>query len=51
MPRSSFGNVSAEHKGESEDDDADCAIDHNESVLKKYGEQLKIGTIGEKAKL
>ena len=25
--------------------------DHNESVLKKYGEKLKIGTIGEKAKL
>lgn len=26
-------------------------LDHNESVLKKYGEKLKIGTIGEKAKL
>lgn len=25
--------------------------DHNESVLKKYGDKLKIGTIGEKAKL
>jgi len=24
---------------------------HNESVLKKYSERLKIGTIGEKAKL
>lgn len=24
---------------------------HNESVLKKYGDKLKIGTIGEKAKL
>lgn len=24
---------------------------HNESVLKKYGEKLKIGTVGEKAKL
>jgi len=24
---------------------------HNESVLKKYGERLKIGTVGEKAKL
>lgn len=25
--------------------------DHNESVLKKYGDKLKIGMIGEKAKL
>lgn len=24
---------------------------HNESVLKKYSEKLKIGTVGEKAKL
>jgi len=24
---------------------------HNESVLKKYSERLKIGSIGEKAKL
>jgi len=24
---------------------------HNESVLKKYSERLKIGTVGEKAKL
>jgi len=24
---------------------------HNESVLKKYGSKLKIGTVGEKAKL
>lgn len=28
-----------------------CPADHNESVLKKYGDKLKIGTIGEKAKL
>ena len=28
-----------------------CTADHNESVLKKYGDKLKIGTIGEKAKL
>ena len=28
-----------------------CAQYHNESVLKKYSERLKIGTVGEKAKL